>query len=285
MSSRIAGLSAIAPNYKGLLSDIWGVLHNGQTVNDCTVEALTTFRKDFGKVILITNAPRPSAQICAQLDSLGVPRDCYDAVVTSGDVTRAELTKTDKKRVFHLGHERNLPLFEGLGLELVGEDEAEMICCTSLLDNLTETPDNYDALLHRLAKRHLPFVCANPDRIADQGGKLVYCAGALADRYEAYGGEIIMAGKPEAPIYEASLAKFAEINGAPIAKSDILIIGDAMPTDMRGGHYQKIDSLFITAGIHAQDFGPMEAPDDERVSLRLTHEDVETVGFMTRLAW
>ena len=285
MSSRIAGLSVLAPNYKGLLSDIWGVLHDGQTVNDCTVEALSAFRKQGGKVILITNAPRPNAHIRAQLDSLGVPHDSYDAVVTSGDVTRAELIKIGKKKVFHLGHERNLVLFEGLGLELVGEEEAEMICCTSLLDNLTETPDDYDDLLHRLAKRHLPFVCANPDRIADQGGHLAYCAGALADRYEAYGGEIIMAGKPEAPIYEACLAKFAEINGEPVAKSDLLIIGDALPTDMRGAHYQKIDALFITAGIHAQDFGPMEAPEDERVSLRLTHEDVETVGFMTRLAW
>nr|WP_321462746.1 TIGR01459 family HAD-type hydrolase [uncultured Cohaesibacter sp.] len=285
MSSRIAGLSAIAPNYKGLLSDIWGVLHNGETVNGGTVEALTKFRADYGKVILITNAPRPAAKICEQLDGLGVPRECYDGVVTSGDVTRAALLATGKKRVFHLGHPRNLILFEGLDLELVGEDEAEMICCTSLLDNLTETTDDYDEQLHRLARRKLPFVCANPDRIADQGNKLVHCAGALADRYEAYGGQIIMAGKPEAPIYDACLAKFAELNGAPLAKSDILIIGDALPTDMRGAHYQQIDALFITAGIHAQDFGPMDAPDDERVSLRLTHEDVETVGFMTRLGW
>nr|WP_321526402.1 TIGR01459 family HAD-type hydrolase [uncultured Cohaesibacter sp.] len=286
MSSRLAGLSTIASNYKGLLSDIWGVLHDGETVNDCTVAALCNFRKQNGPVILITNAPRPSAKICDQLDMLGVPRSAYDAVVTSGDVTRDVLRSSGKKRVYHLGHERNLTLFEGLDLEMVDEDSAEMVCCTSLLDNLTETPDDYDDLLRRLARRQLPFVCANPDRIADQGGQLVYCAGALADRYEAYGGEIFMAGKPEAPIYEASLARFAALNnGAPLAKNDILIVGDALPTDMRGAHYQKIDALFITAGIHALDFGPHDAPDDERVNLRLTHEDVETVGFMTRLAW
>ena len=160
-----------------------------------------------------------------------------------------------------------------------------MICCTSLLDNLTETTDDYDEQLHRLANRHLPLICANPDRIADQGDRLVYCAGALADRFEAYGGEIFMAGKPEAPIYDASMDAFAKAHGAPLQKSDVLIVGDALPTDMRGAHYQNIDALFITAGIHARDFGPSDAPDDERVDLRLTHEDVETVGFMTRLAW
>ena len=285
MSSRLSGLSEIAPRYKGILSDVWGVLHNGVGYFDEAAEALMKFREEVGPVILITNAPRPAAPIRAQLDGLNVPHACYDDVVTSGDVTRDALVATGKTKLFHIGPERDLPLYEGLSVELVSEEEAEIISCTGLFDDTVETPDDYDDMLKALAKRELPFVCANPDRVVERGDKMIYCAGALASRFEAYGGETMLVGKPQAPIYEASLKALARANGATMDKSDVLIIGDSLPTDMRGGHYQKIDSLFITAGIHAQMFGPPDNPDDERVNHRLEHEDVETVGYMPRLAW
>lgn len=285
MTSRISGLSAIAPNYKGVLSDIWGVLHNGVKYNQGAVDALRQFREQHGPVILITNAPRPADPIRAQLDRLEVPRDCYDDVVTSGDVTRHALIATGKTKLFHLGPERDLPLYKDLNVSLVSEEEAEMVCCTGLVDDGIETPDDYDELLKSLAKRQLPFVCANPDRIVEKGGRMLFCAGALADRFEAYGGETMLVGKPQAPIYDASIEALNRVNGAPVDKKDMLIIGDSMLTDIRGGHFQKIDSLFITSGIHAEMFGPVDDPDHERVKLRLVHEDLEAVGYMPRLDW
>lgn len=285
MSSRIAGLSTIAPRYKALLCDIWGVIHNGVQFHKNAVEALIKFREAGGHVVLITNAPRPAGPIHVQLEKLGVPQNCYDALVTSGDVSRDAITATGKTKLLHIGPDRDLPLYDGLGVTLVEEDDAELVCCTGLLDDSTETPDDYDALLKSLAQRHLPFVCANPDRVVDKGGNLIYCAGALADRFEAYGGETQLMGKPQAPIYDAAIAALSEVTGQNVDKSDLLIIGDSLPTDIRGGHYQKIDALFITAGIHAGDFGPQDDPDDERVNHRLEHEDVETIGYMTRLAW
>ena len=152
MSSRIPGLSAIAPNYKGILSDIWGVLHNGVEYFDGAVEALSGFRAAGGSVVLITNAPRPSASIKEQLDRLQVPRAAYDDVVTSGDVTRDALIASGKTRVYHLGPDRDRPLFEGLGVSLVSADEAEIICCTGLINDRTETPDDYDDVLKSLAQ-------------------------------------------------------------------------------------------------------------------------------------
>ena len=285
MSSRIAGLSSIASGYKGVLSDIWGVLHNGVKYYDGAVEALIKFREEIAPVVLITNAPRPSGPIRIQLDGLGVPHACYDDIVTSGDVTRDALMATGKTKLLHIGPERDLPLYEGLDLSLVGEEEAEMVCCTGLFDDTNETPDDYNDMLSALATRNLPFVCANPDRIVHKGDKLLYCAGALADRFEAYGGETMLVGKPQPPIYDASIAALNRANGAPLEKSEILVIGDSLPTDMRGGHYQKIDALFITAGIHADMFGPKDDPDHERVIHRLEHEDVESIGYMPRLVW
>ncbi|WP_319531081.1 TIGR01459 family HAD-type hydrolase [uncultured Cohaesibacter sp.] len=285
MSSRISGLSAIAPNYKGALCDIWGVLHNGVAYFDDAAVALQNFRKQSGPVILVTNAPRPNGPIKAQLERLGVPSDSYDDVVTSGDVTRSALIATGKTKLLHLGPERDLSLYDDLDVVLVGEEEAEMVCCTGLLNEFEETPDDYDDILQSIARRNLPFICANPDRVVQKGERMFFCAGALSDRFEAFGGETTLVGKPQAPIYEASLAALDAANGSPLDKSDVLIIGDSLPTDMRGGHYQKIDSLFITSGIHVADFGPAEAPDDAKVNLRLTHEDVETVAYMPFLGW
>ena len=285
MSARLSGLSEIAPNYKGILCDIWGVLHNGVAYFESAVDALTRYRAMGGKVVLITNAPRPSGPIFEQLDRLGVSRDCYDDLITSGDVTRKALTDSGKTKLLHLGPERDLPLYEGLDVTLVGEAEAELICCTGLFDDTTETPDDYDALLKNLAKRQLSMICANPDRVVERGDKMIYCAGALASRFEAYSGETILVGKPEAPIYDASRAALNAASGRAVEKSDILVIGDSLPTDMRGGHYQKIDALFITSGIHGQMFGSIDDPDHERVLHRLEHEDVETIGYMPRLVW
>ncbi|SNY92465.1 HAD-superfamily class IIA hydrolase, TIGR01459 [Cohaesibacter sp. ES.047] len=285
MSSRISGLSVIAPNYKGVLCDVWGVLHNGVGYFESAAEALRAFRKESGPVILVTNAPRPNAPIKTQLERLGIPADSYDDVVTSGDVTRTAILETGKTKLLHLGPERDLPLFDGLDVTLVGEEEAEIVCCTGLLNETRETPDDYDDMLQSFARRNLPFICANPDRIVQKGAQIFYCAGALADRFEAYGGETTFVGKPEAPIYAASMAALEKASGQPVDRSDVLIIGDSLPTDMRGGHYQKIDALFISSGIHAADFGPSDAPDDAKVNLRLTHEDVETVAWMPRLCW
>ena len=43
-----------------VLSDIWGVVHNGLESFPEACEALHTYRSRGGTVILITNAPRPA---------------------------------------------------------------------------------------------------------------------------------------------------------------------------------------------------------------------------------
>ena len=43
-----------------VLSDIWGVVHNGLVAFPEACEALHRFRNQGGVVILITNAPRPA---------------------------------------------------------------------------------------------------------------------------------------------------------------------------------------------------------------------------------
>lgn len=277
---RVAGLAELADGYDGLLCDVWGVIHNGVDVYPRAVEALQRFRTNRGPVVLVSNAPRPSAPVEEQLAALGVPRDAFDRLVTSGDVTRAVMAERPGAKVFHLGPDRDLSFYEGLDIAFSEEPEADLISCTGIPDDTCETPENYRGLLRRLADRGLPMVCANPDIVVERGGELVYCAGALAKLFEELGGEAILAGKPFRPIYQAALQA---MNG--IDPTRVLAIGDALATDLRGAHNAGLDALFVTGGIHAEEFGPPGEPDHQAVVGRLTQEGLEPVGYMPALAW
>jgi len=281
----VAGLAELAAQYPVVLSDVWGVIHNGVRAFAPAGEALRRYRAQGGIVVLITNAPRTSQHIIDQMTGLGVGRDCYDGIVTSGDVTRGLLEARGAAKTFHVGNEREKSLYDGLALELVGEDEAELISCTGLFDDSVETPDDYAGRFDAWRKRDLPMICANPDIVVERGDRFVWCAGSLAQRYTALGGKSFVAGKPNPPIYEAALRKAAEIRGAPVSKHDALAIGDGAPTDLRGACQEAIDVLFVTGGIHAASFGPAERPDKDAVHRFLAENGLGARAFVPHLAW
>lgn len=277
---RISGLRELTASYDAVLCDVWGVLHNGIAAFPDAVEALQRFRGGGGRVVLVTNAPRPAAPIRVQLRSLGVPDDCYDALVTSGDVTRSVIAERPGAKLLHIGADRDLSFYEGLDMTLVPETAAELVSCTGLFDDETETPEDYRALLERLAARRLVMVCANPDLVVERGDRMLYCAGALARLYEDLGGQAVLVGKPHPPIYRAARRLVAELGG-----ETVLAIGDGLPTDIRGACDNGIDVLFVTGGIHSADFGPTDEPDPARVEARLRAEGLGAAAFLPALAW
>lgn len=282
----VPGLAALAPAYSGVLCDVWGVLHNGVAAFENAHKALSTYRKETGgSVVLITNAPRPSAPIHTQLASLGVARDAYDDIVTSGDVTRDLLTANAGSTLFHMGPDRDLPLYEGTGVVLGSEKDAQIISCTGLFHDETETPDDYRDRLAALVERGLPMFCANPDIVVERGDRLIWCAGSLARLYEDLGGTVSIMGKPHAPIYQAALTRLDKLRGGPVEKQRVLAIGDGLPTDIRGAVSQDIDVLFVTAGIHAADFGPSDAPEEHLIRRRLAEEGLRARAAVPRLTW
>ena len=258
MSSRIvSSLADISDAYDAILCDVWGVLHDGKAAFPPASDALVAYRKRGGAVALITNAPRPSPPVEAQLLRLGVSRDAFDAVVTSGDVTISLIAARGDAPLHHIGPQRDLSLFDAVEARIgqrpqrVGPDEAAYIVCTGLEHDHIEIPAHYDDRLARLAARRLPFLCANPDVVIHRGADLVYCAGALAQAYEALGGEVAYAGKPHPPIYEAALAACAQALGRKPAR--VLAIGDGFRTDVNGARAQGLDVLFVAGGIHRDD--------------------------------
>ncbi len=248
----ISGIAEIAERYDALLCDAWGVIHDGVTAFAGVAEALTAFRRARGPVLVLTNAPRPSAIIPPQLDRLGLPREAYDGVVTSGDATRAAIEAMLPGKPFKLGPEKDDGLYEGLAIAFAPLDAADFIVCTGLVDDQRETPDDYRDLLGRAAARRLPMICANPDSVVRWGGRLVFCAGALAEIYERFGGAVVYGGKPHAPIYDLAMARIERAAGRAVLKSRMLAIGDGVLTDIAGANRQGIDALYIAGagGVH-----------------------------------
>jgi HAD superfamily hydrolase (TIGR01459 family) len=253
---QIAGLSEISGRYDLILCDIWGVLHNGVASFTQASDALVSFRRRGGAVILISNAPRPSPPIARQVLKLGVSPEAFDAVVTSGDVTIGLMEQQASDRVLHIGPERDLILLDavadasGARPKLVSLEDAQYALCTGLRNDEAETLDDYEPELRAMAIRDMAMICANPDIVIHRGDTLIYCAGALARRYEELGGSVVYAGKPYAPIYDRALALAEQIRGAPIEKPRVLAIGDGMRTDIAGAARAGLDVLFVTGGIH-----------------------------------
>ena len=281
---RISGLSEIADKYELILCDVWGVLHNGIKPRQDTIQALTKYRQEGGCVIMVTNAPRQRKSVFVQLENMGVPEGVFDTVVTSGDVTR-DLMRNAPNKMLHIGPDKDLNLFEGLDAERVTEEQAEVIICTGLYDEQTEKPEDYLELLTRLKQRDLAFICANPDIVVDVGDKTQFCAGAIAREYTQIGGKTLIAGKPHHPIYDLAIQEAEKLSGKDFDRNKILAIGDGMPTDIKGARDYGLDALYISAGIHAGEYGDLENPDYDAVLEFLAKNNASPVAYSPRLVW
>ncbi|NBO21109.1 MAG: TIGR01459 family HAD-type hydrolase [Rhodobacteraceae bacterium] len=272
MTPIIPSLASIADRYDAVFCDLWGCLHNGKTPFPAAVAALQAFRAGGGRVVLLTNAPRPRAGIMAQLDRMGVPRDAWDLIVSSGDATQLALAAgAVGRRIHFIGADKDEPIFTefppSLGdamatLSRVPPDQATGTLCCGLADDQTETPDDYRAQLLLMKQFDLPMLCANPDIVVDQGEKRLWCAGALAAEYEQMGGKAFYFGKPHPPVYDLARRQLADLTGQDDAR--ILCIGDGILTDVKGGVAEGLDTLFVTGGLAAAEFGPdTDNPDAE----------------------
>jgi HAD superfamily hydrolase (TIGR01459 family) len=254
-----------------ILSDIWGVVHNGLESFPEACEALHTYRQRGGIVILITNAPRPADSVQRQLRKLGVPDETYDAIVSSGDLTRHFVADHPGKKIFWVGPERDSSIHRGLDAALGPLEQADYIICTGLFDDETESAEDYRAMLLQAREHKLPLICANPDIVVERGDRLIYCAGAIAELYRELGGEAIFYGKPHRPIYERAMALAAERRGHSAPLDRVLAIGDSVRTDLTGAHGFGIDCLFLTRGIHSEEFEGIDQLDPASVKELFGH--------------
>ena len=242
-------MQQFSESYPVWFCDIWGVVHNGVAPFPITVEALRRHRAQGGTVILVTNSPRSNQGVERQLLDIGVDPASHDRIVTSGDVTQVLMKLHGGGRVFHLGAARDHSIYDGTGVTRVPLEEAHAVLCTGLFDDLNDQLSDYDRLLDEMKDRGLTMICANPDKIVKKGERILYCAGKLAELYAARGGEVLMAGKPFAPIYDLALAEACRITGREIDRAEVLAIGDGPETDIRGAADYGLDALLVAEGV------------------------------------
>jgi HAD superfamily hydrolase (TIGR01459 family) len=280
-----ATLAGLRERYDAVFCDLWGVVHNGVQVFERAAAALVSFRESGGRVVLLTNVPKPRAPIPRQLDRLGVPRAAWDAIVTSGDAIRAEFAARAPGPMHRIGPASDTLLWDGLGLELVDElERARFLGVTGLDDFDRETPADYGERLARARALDLEMVCANPDIVVRLGDKLFWCAGALARDYEALGGRVVMAGKPHAPIYALARRELADLLGREPDSKRVLAIGDGLGTDVLGANRAGLDALFVAAGIHGGALRADAGLDRAKLEAALAREGVVARYAMAELA-
>lgn len=254
----LQGISELASKYDAAILDLWGVLHDGEKPTPGALRCLAQMRSAGWHLVVLSNAPRTLDSVRKQVAGFGIPPDTYDAVVTSGDLARTALAERSDpwharlgRRFYHLGPERDWGLLAGLDYEQAQTPErAHFILNTGLFDDETETAADYAGLLDLAKRKHLPMLCANPDRWVYRGNKRLPCAGAIGEAYHAIGGDCAYHGKPFPAAYKAC---FAQTRG--VEPRRVLAVGDSITTDIAGANAAGIDSVLVLAGLHAEEFG------------------------------
>ncbi len=280
MTRIIESFTDISGGYDAAFVDLWGCMHDGVRAHEAAVAAMRGFRASGGKVILVTNSPRPRSSVEGQIEGLGVPRDCWDSIASSGDSARAAMYEgAVGEKVWFIGDDRDETFFEPLKIikdpvEITRTDlgAADGIVCCGPEDEHAD-PEVYCEPFEQAIARGLKLLCANPDIIVDRGDERVWCAGALARLYTEMGGESLYFGKPHAPIYDLARRRLAEID-ASIADDRIICIGDGPQTDVSGAANAGLDGLFITGGLSAEETGtaPGGQPDADKLDAHLKGE-------------
>ena len=279
----ISGLSEIAPGHDALICDVWGVVHDGHRHHPAAAEALYRFKERHGPVVLLTNAPRVPAEVAIQCASYGLPPDCYDVIVSSGGAARDELVRRSAARtlpLYYIGPDRDLPMIQGLDISRTDISQAEVALAIGLRDDLNETPADYAGELSAMRERGLTMLCANPDLVVHRGERLLYCAGSLAQAYEALGGAVIYYGKPHLPVYQSALAALDAILGHRPKRP--LAVGDGLLTDIKGANAAGLEALFIADGVHGEEIAPYT---DQHLAALFIRFGAKAGSATRKLAW
>ncbi len=283
------GIGALMQRYDGFILDLWGVVHDGIAPLPGAVECMHALIAEGKSVALLSNAPRRADDVIRRITQIGVPRNAYNYVMSSGEEAWQYLRRREDafyaalgRRCLHICSDRDLEIRDGLDLEFVAAPEDADFVLNTGPAGWDDTIEDYVPVLRRSLARDLPMVCANPDLVVLHGDKLALCAGALAQWYERNGGKVRWHGKPDPSVYRNCL----ELLGCR-DHSRVLAVGDSLRTDIAGAAAAGIDSLFVIGGIHAADFGLSvgQEPDFARIEAALAAGPYRPVALTLALRW
>jgi HAD superfamily hydrolase (TIGR01459 family) len=252
-SQFISGIQDIVDQYDAFIIDLWGVIHDGRKPYSWSLETLKNLKELKKTTLLLSNSPRRVFASEEHLAKMGLPRDFYDHIYTSGEDTHQGLKNRPDawhqqlgEKLYHIGPEFHFPMYEGLTYQKTSSPkDADFILMTG-----AEFPrlEDYEADLKAARERNLPMLCANPDRVVVHDQQIILCCGGVAERYEQMGGNVFYHGKPYPAVYQPVLKLLSGIS-----PSRMLAIGDSLTTDIKGAQSNNIDGALIMGGIHHED--------------------------------
>ncbi len=266
---KLEHLSEVYSSYDTFIIDLWGVMHNGIALNSNAILAVEKLIKESKKVIFLSNAPRPSKKVKEFLKRLKMEEKYLDNIVTSGEAAMNAINQERfGKLFFHLGPARDDSIFHQVRGNKTKIENCDFILCTGFLDNYESDLNFYKQLLKEHVSKKL--ICTNPDLIVHRGNKEEYCAGLIAQVFETMGGQVIYFGKPHKEIYKMCFNE----------NEKVLAIGDNLRTDILGANNLNIDSVFISSGVHCNEFN-----NEEQLRKLLEKYKVKTKYVQSKLTW
>lgn len=287
------GISDISDSYSAFLIDQWGVLHNGDRLGDGVIETLEQLKSRNKYVVILSNSGRRAEYSAQRLEQMGLPRDLYSTIVTSGEMTWQGLKDRDSGIFKNLGNkcyvitqDEDLSLFEDLDVEIV--DDIAGADCLVISGINTETKnivDDYEPILKEAVRHRVKAICANPDSRALRGSKYVFGPGLLARRLQDFGGVVHYIGKPHQPIYQFVIR---HLQDKEIYPGETVMIGDSMAHDILGASLVNIDSCLVKTGLHKGTFHKCASPGDVDRSLNMLsmqYNNIKPTYLVDRLEW
>ena len=265
----LSHLSDIFEAYDTFVVDLWGVMHNGVTLNPKAIEAVDQLLNYSKKIVFLSNAPRPSSKVINFLIKMNMNKKYLTNVITSGEAAMHAINKNKfGKTFFHLGPLRDTSVFEKVKDNKTDLENCDFILCTGLFDEHEKDILYYKEFLKRHISKKL--ICTNPDLIVHRGNTEELCAGSVAKVFEDLGGEVIYFGKPHKEIYNMCFG----------SNEKVLAIGDNLRTDIKGANNLKIDCIFISEGVHRKEFNNFS-----ELNKLLKKYDVKANFFQKELKW
>lgn len=285
----LPGFAALADRYDGFILDLWGVIHDGVTAFPHAVDCLAHLRAAGKRTLLLSNVPRPNDAVQTMMQRMGIEDALYTGILTSGEAVRRALRSPPDlwwaelgSRVFHLGPDRDRPVFEGLPLVLAEDPaDADFVLNTGPDDHRNPSDmAEFEAVLAECARHRLKMICANPDLAVIRGGVRVLCAGALAVRYQDLGGDVRSLGKPDPAIYQPVLEQL----GLPADR--VLAVGDSLHTDIAGAVGVDLAACWVLSGIHGAELSDGAGGfDTVRAEAAARTAGVAPVATIPRFTW
>lgn len=281
------GLDNKLDNIKGVICDLWGVLHDGNVQHKEAVECLINIRSQGIPVALLSNSPKPVNEVWHYLEGLGIPKSVADVLISSGSLARRLIRDTKSgQKMYHIGPaERDAATLEGLPVEYATSPEAaDFILCTGLNETTAEA---HRPMLKEAALAGIPMICANPDRVVHIREELQLCAGVVGDVYQSLGGDVVWAGKPNI----LALQSATKALNLSLDETSIMMIGDSFQTDIAGAANAGYKAILIAGGIHRDDILPLlgSGPLSYEQLAEILHRDSHAIpaleSIMPSLKW